>query len=265
MKLLSWNVNGLRAILQKNFLEYLRAADPDILCLQETKCHPADVYGTQWPAHYETHFNAAYKKGYSGTAIFTKNKPIDIRNGINSTDHDGEGRAITAEYENFYLLNIYVPNAQPELARIDFRMSWDRALLAYINKLQEKKPVLICGDLNVAHEEIDLARPKENIGSPGFSDQERDGFRQLLSGANLIDTFRAFDKSPNNYTWWSYRAAARERNIGWRIDYFLTSETLLPKITRAWIEPQIHGAPKNPTVEIPNWQQPHSLGVSDRL
>lgn len=241
MKLLSWNVNGLRAILQKGFLEYMSAADADVVCLQETKCHPADVFGTQWPVGYEDIFNSANKKGYSGTAVFTRVKPLSVSNGIGLPEHDSEGRAITVEFEKFYLVNVYVPNAQPELARIGFRMEWDAALLKHFKKIEKKKPVICCGDLNVAHEEIDLARPKENVGQPGFSNQERDGFRAFVAGG-MIDTFREFEKDGGHYSWWSYRGGARARNVGWRIDYFLASQSLRPQLKRAWIENEVMGS-----------------------
>jgi exodeoxyribonuclease-3 len=241
MKLVSWNVNGLRAVLDKGFADYFKASGADVLCLQETKCVPGDVQHVTWPASYEPVFFSAQKKGYSGTAVFSRVKPLSVATGLGVEHFDAEGRAITAEFADFYLINVYVPNAQPELARIDYRMDWDKNLLAYAKKLETKKPVIFCGDLNVAHEEIDLARPKENVGNPGFSDQERDGFRSFLK-AGFIDSFREFDKNPGNYTWWSYRAGARPKNIGWRIDYFMVSASLRPRLKRAWIDAKVMGS-----------------------
>ena len=228
MKLVSWNVNGLRAVLQKGFPDYMVSTGADVICLQETKCHPADVHHVTWPDGYTAYWNAAIKKGYSGTAIFTRIAPLGVTYGIGHEAHDQEGRVITAEFADFFLVNVYVPNAQNELARLPYRQQWDRDFLAYLRTLETRKPVIVCGDLNVAHEEIDLARPKENVGNPGFSDEERTGFREFL-GAGFVDTFRFFEKGPHHYSWWTYRARARPRNIGWRIDYFLASSALSPK------------------------------------
>ena len=187
------------------------------------------------------HWNAAQKKGYSGTALFTRRPPIAVTNGIGSREHDEEGRAITAEFTDYYIIGVYVPNAQPGLLRIRFRQDWDRALLAYACQLEKKKPVIFCGDLNVAHEGIDLARPKENVGNPGFSDEERTGFRNFL-GAGFIDTFRHFEKGANHYSWWTYRAGVRAKNVGWRIDYCMASAALQPRLKRAWIEAKVMGS-----------------------
>lgn len=241
MKLLSWNVNGVRAALGKGLLDWMGSCDADVICLQEVKALPGDVQGVAWPAGYEIHWNAAQKKGYSGTALFTRRKPLNVMLGLGSTEHDAEGRAITAEFDDCYIIGVYVPNAQPELVRIGFRQAWDRALLNYAKKLEKKKPVIFCGDLNVAHEEIDLARPKENVGNPGFSDEERAGFRDYV-GAGFIDTFRHFEKGPGHYSWWTYRANARANNVGWRIDYCLASAALKPRLKRAWIESQVMGS-----------------------
>ena len=241
MKILSWNVNGVRAALGKGLLDWMQASQADVICLQEVKALPGDVQGVVWPQGYELFWNSAQKKGYSGTAVFTRQRPLVVTNGIGSPLHDAEGRAITVEFADCYVIGVYVPNAQPELARIAFRQEWDRALLAYAKKLEKKKPVVFCGDLNVAHEEIDLARPKENVGNPGFSDQERTGFRDFLS-AGYIDTFRHFESGPEHYSWWTYRAGARERNIGWRIDYCMASADLKSRLKRAWIEPKIMGS-----------------------
>ncbi len=241
MKLVSWNVNGVRAALGKGLLDWMQATKPDVICLQEVKATPGDVQHVAWPKGYEVVWNAAEKKGYSGTALLTKRKPLGVTLGIGSREHDAEGRAVTAEFDDCYVVGVYVPNAQPELARIAFRQAWDRALLAYAKKLEKKKPVLFCGDLNVAHEEIDLARPKENVGNPGFSDEERAGFRDYLA-AGFVDTFREFEKGPGHYSWWTFRSGARERNIGWRIDYVMASAALRGRLKRAWIEKDVPGS-----------------------
>ncbi|MSU47571.1 MAG: exodeoxyribonuclease III [Opitutus sp.] len=241
MKLVSWNVNGVRAAIGKGLLEWIRAGKADVICLQEVKATAGDVQHVVWPKGYEVIWNAAEKKGYSGTALLTRRKPLAVTLGIGAAAHDAEGRAVTAEFDDCYVIGVYVPNAQHELARIDFRQQWDRALLAYAKKLEKKKPVLFCGDLNVAHEEIDLARPKENVGNPGFSDEERAGFRAFID-AGFVDTFREFEKRPDHYSWWTYRAGARERNIGWRIDYVMASAALRPRLKRAWIEPHVLGS-----------------------
>lgn len=241
MKLLSWNVNGVRAALGKGLLDWMDAAKADVVCLQEVKATPGDVQGVVWPKGYELVWNAAQKKGYSGTALFMRTKPLSVALGLGSPEHDAEGRAITAEFAGHYVVGVYVPNAQPELARLGFRQAWDKALLAHVRKLEKKKPVLFCGDLNVAHEEIDLARPKENVGNPGFSDEERAGFRDFV-GAGFIDTFRHFEKGAGHYSWWTYRANARVNNVGWRIDYVMASAALKPRLKRAWIEADVHGS-----------------------
>ena len=241
MKLLSWNVNGVRACIGKGLLDWIAASEADVIFLQEVKALPSDVEHVDWPAGYSVHLNAAQKKGYSGTALFTRREPISVRLGIGSPEHDLEGRAITAEFDDCYVIGLYVPNAQNGLARIDFRQAWDRALLAYAKKLEERKPVIFCGDLNVAHEPIDLARPKDNVGNPGFSDEERDGFRDFLA-AGFIDTFREFETGPEHYSWWTYRMGARSRNVGWRIDYCMASAALKPRLKNAWIESQVMGS-----------------------
>lgn len=241
MKLLSWNVNGVRAALGKGLLDWMTAAKADVICLQEVKATAGDVQHVTWPKGYEVIWNAAEKKGYSGTALLTRRKPLSVTLGIGTAAHDAEGRAVTAEFDDCYVVGVYVPNAQHELARLDFRQQWDRALLAYAKKLEKKKPVLFCGDLNVAHEEIDLARPKENVGNPGFSDEERAGFREFLS-AGFLDTFREFEKGPGHYTWWSQMMNCRARNIGWRVDYFVASAKLRPALKRAWINPEVMGS-----------------------
>lgn len=246
MKLISWNVNGLRAVLKKNFLEFLAAEKPDVLCLQETKCTP-DQVEQLWPASYTTFWNCAEKKGYSGTAIFTKERPLKVTPHIGVTEHDKEGRVLTAEYTDFFLVNVYVPNSKRELTRLAYRQQWDKDFLAYLKKLEKKKPVIWCGDLNVAHTEIDLSNPKANAKNHGFTPEERAGFDAVVS-AGFVDTFREFEKSGGHYTWWSPMSNARARNIGWRLDYFLISQSLRPQLKRATILPQVMGSDHCPVV-----------------
>lgn len=240
MKLISWNVNGLRAVLKKNFLEYLAAEQPDILCLQETKCSPEQVTPV-WPADYHVFWNSAMKKGYSGTAIFTKTQPLKVTPHIGVAEHDNEGRVLMAEYKDFYLVNVYVPNSQRELTRLPYRQQWDRDFLAYLKLLEKKKPVIWCGDLNVAHTEIDLANPKANVGNHGFTPEERAGFSAGVA-AGFVDTFREFERGGGHYSWWSPMSGARARNVGWRIDYFMMSQALRPQLKRAFIQPHIMGS-----------------------
>ncbi len=240
MKLISWNVNGIRAVLRKNFLEYLDAEKPDILCLQETKASPDEVE-VLWPSAYSTYWNTAEKKGYSGTAIFTRTRPVKVSQGIGAADHDREGRVLTAEFDTFHLVNVYVPNSQRELLRLPYRLEWDQAFTAYLERLQKRKPVVVCGDFNVAHTEIDLANPGSNVRNHGFTIEERDGFSRLL-GIGLHDTFREFEKGGGHYTWWSPMSGARARNVGWRIDYFLTSAPLRPRLQSAFIRSQVPGS-----------------------
>ena len=240
MKLISWNVNGLRSVLRKNFLEYLDAEQPDILCLQETKCTPDDVEQL-WPAHYTTHWNSAVKKGYSGTAIFSRTRPLSVTQGIGQEEHDGEGRVLTAEFADFFLVNVYVPNSKRELTRLPYRQQWDKDFLRHLKKLEKKKPVVFCGDLNVAHTEIDLANPKANVKNHGFTPEERAGFSAFVA-TGFLDTFREFEKGGGHYTWWSQMGTARARNIGWRLDYFLASAALRPRLQHAFIHPHIKGS-----------------------
>jgi len=240
MKLISWNVNGLRAVLKKNFLEYLATEKPDVLCLQETKCTPDQVEHL-WPASYMTFWNCAQKKGYSGTAIFTKERPLKVTPHVGVVEHDNEGRVLTAEYKDFFLVNVYVPNSKRELERLPYRQVWDKDFLAYLKKLERKKPVVFCGDLNVAHTEIDLANPKANVRNHGFTVEERAGFTAFVN-AGFVDTFREFEKGGGHYTWWSPMSGARSRNVGWRIDYFLISTSLRPRLERAFIRPEISGS-----------------------
>jgi exodeoxyribonuclease-3 len=240
VKLISWNVNGLRAVLKKNFLDFIAAEKPDVLCLQETKCMPEDVEQL-WPARYTTYWNSAEKKGYSGTAIFTKSRPLTITPHIGVLEHDREGRVLTAEYDGFFLVNVYVPNSKRDLSRLPYRQNWDRDFLSFLKKLEKKKPVIFCGDLNVAHTEIDLANPKANVKNHGFTPEERAGFSAFVK-AGFVDTFREFEKGGGHYTWWSQMGGARGRNIGWRLDYFLVSQSLRPKLKRAFIRPAVLGS-----------------------
>lgn len=240
MKLISWNVNGLRAAVTKGFMESFNELDADIFCLQETKLQP-DQISLELPG-YEQYWNSAVKKGYSGTAVFTRIKPLSVTNGIGIEEHDQEGRVITAEYDNFYLVCCYTPNSQRELARLDYRMTWEDAFRNYLLELDKKKPVILCGDLNVAHQEIDLKNPKTNRKNAGFSDEERAKMTELL-GAVFTDTFRhLYPDAIEQYSWWSYMGKARERNTGWRIDYFITSKRLDDKIQEAKIHQQIFGS-----------------------
>lgn len=240
MKLISWNVNGLRAAVTKGFMESFNELDADIFCLQETKLQP-DQISLELPG-YEQYWNSAVKKGYSGTAVFTRIKPLSVTNGIGIEEHDQEGRVITAEYDNFYLVCCYTPNSQRELARLEYRMTWEDAFRNYLLELDKKKPVILCGDLNVAHQEIDLKNPKTNRKNAGFSDEERAKMTELLE-AGFTDTFRhLYPDVIEEYSWWSYMGKARERNTGWRIDYFITSKRLDDKIQEAKIHQQIFGS-----------------------
>ncbi|USN45724.1 MAG: exodeoxyribonuclease III [Candidatus Woesearchaeota archaeon] len=239
MKLISWNVNGVRAVLQKGFLDVVQQENPDVLCLQETKAHPDQVDAILGEYHH--FWNSAEKKGYSGTAIFSKKKPLSVSYGLGIPEHDTEGRVITIEFDDFFLVTVYTPNAQHDLLRLSYRMRWDNDFLAYIQKLEEKKPVVFCGDLNVAHKEIDLKNPKANERNPGFTAEERSGFDKIIE-AGFIDTFREFEQGPGHYTWWSYRFQARLRNIGWRIDYFLISKSLRTRLKSATILKDVLGS-----------------------
>lgn len=240
MKLISWNVNGLRAAVKKGFLDAFSELDADMFCLQETKLQP-DQIELDLPG-YEQYWNSAVKKGYSGTAIFTKKQPLSVVNGIGIEEHDQEGRVITAEYDNFYLVTCYTPNSQRELARLDYRMTWEDAFRQYLLDLDAKKPVILCGDLNVAHNEIDLKNPKTNRRNAGFSDEERAKMTTLL-GSGFTDTFRhLYPDTVDAYSWWSYMGRAREKNVGWRIDYFITSKRLDDAIVDAKIHSDIFGS-----------------------
>ncbi len=248
-KLVSWNVNGIRAVLQKNFWEFFDTERPDILCLQETKATPEQVDITL--PGYHTYWNSAQKKGYSGTAVFTRFAPQRVSYGLGIEKHDQEGRVITCEFDAFFLVNVYTPNAQDDLRRLPYRSEeWDKDFLAYVQKLEAQKPVIFCGDLNVAHKEIDLANPKTNTKSAGFTPEERRGFDRIVE-AGYIDSFRYFHPEPHHYTWWSYRTAARQRNVGWRIDYFCVSPKLKEEIKEARILAQVLGSDHCPvTLEL---------------
>ena len=240
LKFISWNVNGLRAVVGKNFLEAFSSLDADFFSLQETKLQEGQI-DLQIPGYY-SYWNYAEKKGYSGTAIFTRHKPLGVSYGLGIEEHDKEGRVITLEYEKFYLVNAYVPNSQDELKRLDYRMKWEDALRSYLMDLSKKKSVVYCGDLNVAHKEIDLKYPKTNRMNPGFTDEEREKMTALLS-SGFTDTFRyLYPDKENIYSWWSYRFRAREKNTGWRIDYFIVSDDLKDKVKEAGIHTEILGS-----------------------
>ncbi len=239
MKLISWNVNGIRACLKKGFLEFFKEANADIFCLQETKCQQGQV--ELEIEGYTSYWNSAEKKGYSGTAVFTKKKPLNVTYGIGKEEHDKEGRIITLEFENFYLVTNYTPNAKRELERLDYRMIWEDEIRKYLLNLNKTKPVIMCGDLNVAHEEIDLKNPKTNRGNAGFTDEEREKMTELLN-AGFTDSFRYLYPEKQEYSWWSYMGHAREKNIGWRIDYFITSRDIKKNIKAATIYSEVLGS-----------------------
>lgn len=250
MKIVSWNVNGFRSILKKGFLDFVRAEKADVICLQETKCGADDVDVSVFTG-YQVHLSCAEKKGYSGTAILTRVPALNVTEGLGNAKHDQEGRVQTAEFPSFFLVNVYTPNSQRTLERLPYRTEeWDVDFLKYITKLEKKKPVVFCGDLNVSHTEIDLANPKANRGEHGFTDEERAGFDNLLK-AGFVDTFRIFEKGPGHYTWWSQRPGVRARNIGWRLDYFLVSKALVPRVKAASIRKDVMGSDHAPiTLDI---------------
>ena len=240
MKLISWNVNGLRACVGKNFMDFFHEIDADIFCIQESKLQEGQIE-LDLPGYHQ-YWNYAEKKGYSGTAIFTKQEPLSVSYGIGIEEHDKEGRVITLEFEKFYMITVYTPNSQNELARLPYRMEWEDAFLSYLKKLEENKPVVFCGDLNVAHKEIDLKNPKSNRKNAGFTDEEREKFSILLNNG-FIDTFRYFYPDAEGiYSWWSYRFQARAKNAGWRIDYFVISECLKDNLKGAHIHTEILGS-----------------------
>lgn len=240
MIIISWNVNGIRACVNKGFKDFFKEKNADIFCIQETKCQEGQIE-LEFDG-YKSFWNSAEKKGYSGTAIFTKKEPISVTYGIGIEEHDHEGRVITLEFDNFYMVNIYTPNSKRELERLEYRCVWEDEIRKYLLKLNKAKPVIMCGDLNVAHKEIDLKNPKTNRGNAGFTDQEREKMTQLLN-AGFTDTFRyLYPEKEEQYSWWSYMGRARERNIGWRIDYFIVSEDINKKIQDAFIYPEILGS-----------------------
>jgi len=251
MKIISWNVNGIRAVIRKqNFFGFISEQNPDILCIQETKAHPdqVDIQLIEYPHHF---WNAAEKKGYSGVAVFSKIEPKSVLYDLGIEKHDQEGRVLTLEFEKFYLVNVYTPNSKRGLERLEYRQKeWDKDFLKFVKKLEKKKPVVFCGDLNVAHKEIDLARPKDNKRNAGFTDEEREGFNNIIK-AGYIDSFREFEKGEGHYTWWSNFNKARDRNIGWRIDYFCVSWKLQKNLKKAFILPEVMGSDHCPVgVEI---------------
>ena len=246
MKFISWNVNGIRAVLKKGFMDFLEEHNPDIICLQETKAHKeqVDINLDNYPFEY---WNSAVKKGYSGTAIFSKKEPLNIIYDIGIEEHDQEGRVITAEFEDYYLITVYTPNSKRELLRLEYRQQWDIDFLKFLKELEKKKPVIFCGDLNVAHKEIDLKNPKTNHRNPGFTDEERASFDNI-ENAGFIDTFREFNTEGGHYTWWSYMFQARKKDIGWRIDYFCISESLKSQLKDAYILKDVLGSDHAPVV-----------------
>ena len=250
MKLISWNVNGIRACVNKGFKEFFEKINADIFCIQETKCQPEQIE-LEFDGYY-AYWNSAEKKGYSGTAIFTKQKPICVTYGIGIDEHDKEGRVITLEFKDFYMVNIYTPNAKRGLERLDYRQIWEDEIRKYLLKLNQEKPVIMCGDLNVAHKEIDLKNPKSNRGNAGFTDEEREKMTALLS-AGFIDTFRyVYPDKTDSYSWWSYMGKEKKKNVGWRIDYFIVSKDIKDKIEDAMIYPEIMGSDHCPVGLIIN-------------
>jgi len=243
VRIISWNVNGVRAALKKGLFGFIESSDADVICLQETKAHPGDVQHVQWPKGYEVHWNSAEKKGYSGTAVLTRVKPKSVQNGIGVAEHDREGRVLAMEFADFWVVDVYQPNSQRGLTRLDYRVGrWDPAFRRYLKRLQAKgKPVVFGGDLNVAHREIDLANPRSNRRNAGFTDEERTSFGRLLDGG-FVDTFREFEGGAGHYSWWSQMGDCRARNIGWRVDYFVAAEKLRPALGRAWISPEVMGS-----------------------
>lgn len=246
MKLVSWNVNGIRACVKKGFLDYFKDVDADIFCLQETKLQEGQI--SLELEGYHQYWNYALKKGYSGTAIFTREKPLSVKYGVGELDEEPEGRIITLEFESFYMVNVYTPNAKRDLSRLNYRLEWEDEMIKYLKELDLVKPVIFCGDLNVAHQEIDLKNPKPNIGNSGFTNEERGKMTELLD-AGFIDTFRHFYPNQEGaYTWWSYMAKVRERNIGWRIDYFIVSKRLAESLIEANIHCDVIGSDHCPVV-----------------
>ena len=252
MKLISWNVNGIRAVLKKNFLEFLEEHDPDVLLLQEVKAERDQVEEPFEEQGWHVSWNPAVKKGYSGVAALSKVEPLSVMAGMGFNEHDQEGRVLTLEFDEFFVVNVYTPNSQNELRRLPYRMEWNAAFLDHVKSLEKAKPVIFAGDLNVAHQEIDLARPKTNRKSAGFSDEERAGFDDIIA-AGFVDTFRHFHPDePDHYSWWSYRGGARGKNVGWRIDYFCVSQPFLDRVQSSIIRPEVMGSDHCPVQLILN-------------
>lgn len=242
MKLASWNVNGLRAVLGKSLPDWVKASKADVLCFQETKAEAADVPDMAWAKGYQPFWHSAEKKGYSGTLILSREKPLNVTYGLGIKEHDSEGRIITAEFADFFVVNVYTPNAKQDLSRLEYRTQvWDALFLKHLQKLEKKKPIITCGDFNVAHTELDLARPKGNEHSAGFTQEERSAFDKYIQ-AGFLDSFRLFEPGGGHYSWWSQRGGARERNVGWRIDYFLVSPKLKGRLKKAQIESTVMGS-----------------------
>jgi len=246
VKIISWNVNGIRAVIKKGFYDFMKNENPDIICLQETKAHKEQV-NLELPDYPYQYWNSAVKKGYSGTAIFSKKEPISFKNDIGIKEHDSEGRVITLEFDSYYLITVYTPNSKRELLRLKYRIEWDIDFLNYLKELEKNKPVIFCGDLNVAHTEIDLKNPKTNHSNPGFTDEERQGFTNMIK-TGFIDTFREFTKDGGHYTWWSYMFQARMKDIGWRIDYFCISKKLKTYLKNSTILKNVMGSDHCPVM-----------------
>ncbi len=246
MKFISWNVNGIRAVIKKGFYDFMNEYKPDIICIQETKAHKEQVE-LSLPNYPYQFWNSAVKKGYSSTAIFSKIEPLNVKYDIGIEEHDQEGRVITLEFDNYYLVTVYTPNSKRELLRLEYRQVWDKEFLKFIKNLQQHKPVIFCGDLNVAHKEIDLKNPKTNRFNPGFTDEERSGFSNIVN-SDFIDTFREFNKDGGHYTWWSYMFQARAKDIGWRIDYFCISKLLKENLKDSYILKDVLGSDHAPIV-----------------
>ena len=246
MKFISWNVNGIRAVIKKGFYDFMNEYKPDIICIQETKAHKEQVE-LSLPNYPYQFWNSAVKKGYSSTAIFSKIEPLNVKYDIGIEEHDQEGRVITLEFDNYYLVTVYTPNSKRELLRLEYRQVWDKEFLKFIKNLEQQKPVIFCGDLNVAHKEIDLKNPKTNRFNPGFTDEERSGFSSIVN-SDFIDTFREFNKDGGHYTWWSYMFQARAKDIGWRIDYFCISKVLKENLKDSYILKDVLGSDHAPIV-----------------
>ncbi len=246
MKFISWNVNGIRAVIKKGFYDFMNEYKPDIICIQETKAHKEQVE-LSLPNYPYQFWNSAVKKGYSSTAIFSKIEPLNVKYDIGIEEHDQEGRVITLEFDNYYLVTVYTPNSKRELLRLEYRQVWDKEFLKFIKNLEQQKPVIFCGDLNVAHKEIDLKNPKTNRFNPGFTDEERSGFSNIVN-SDFIDTFREFNKDGGHYTWWSYMFQARAKDIGWRIDYFCISKILKENLKDSYILKDVLGSDHAPIV-----------------